>query len=234
MSAATTRPWGRMAAAVLMPTGPAAVAVLRFLLPYNTNDSSAVMVAKMAAEPARERIVVWLFVVALLTLAPGAIAAIRLVAPNAPRLAGFTTALMVPGYLAIAGVGLVDFVGFRVNSANQGAITAVVTQLNSSAPVNVLTVIFVVGHLSGTVLLGITLFRAHVLTLVPAVVLAVSQPLHLAAALTGNHLVDLVGWGMTAVGMAFVARAAWRTSPKSGPDHMSSEATTRAMSNFPG
>ncbi len=208
------RSWGTILTAVLMPVGPAAVAALRFLMPYNTTDPTSVIVDKMIADPGRERVVVWLFVVALLTLAPGAIATIRLAARSAPRLAGFTAALLVPGYLALAGVGLVDFVGLTGASggASRSAVLAVVDQLTASLPVTVLSIIFVAGHLSGTVLLGIALYRARMLTVVPALILAVSQPIHLTAALTGNHTLDLIGWGMTAVGMTFAARALLRTT----------------------
>jgi hypothetical protein len=32
---------------------------------------------------------------------------------------------------------------------------------------------------------------------------AISQPLHLAAALTGNHPLDLLGWGLTGFALAY-------------------------------
>lgn len=55
------------------------------------------------------------------------------------------------------------------------------------------------------------LWRGRVIPALAAVVLGISQPVHLLAALTGNHPLDLVGWGMTALGMAFAARALVQT-----------------------
>ena len=50
MGLTDTRTLARWTAAILMPIGPAAVAVLRFVLPYDTNDSAAVMIAKVQAD----------------------------------------------------------------------------------------------------------------------------------------------------------------------------------------
>jgi hypothetical protein len=66
--------------------------------------------------------------------------------------------------------------------------------------------VFVVGHILGTVLLGVALWRA-----IPrwaAAALAVSQPLHLLfAVVVPNHLLDAVAWGLTAVGFTAAAMA---------------------------
>jgi hypothetical protein len=61
------------------------------------------------------------------------------------------------------------------------------------------------------VLLGITLWRSRVLRLPWAVVMSISQPLHLVAAMTGNHPLDLLAWGMTAAAMAATALVLLRT-----------------------
>ena len=61
----------RWAAALLMPIGPICIAVLRFILPYNTLYSSATMVTKIVAEPGRESAVLWLTFIATFTLLPG-------------------------------------------------------------------------------------------------------------------------------------------------------------------
>ena len=68
-------------------------------------------------------------------------------------------------------------------------------------------VIFVIGHVLGTVLLGIAFWPAG-RTIHPAAALAVlvSQPLHfIAAIILGSHWLDLFAWGLNAAGFAAVA-----------------------------
>lgn len=201
------RRFQRWTLALLMPVGPAAVAVLRYVLPYDTPDDAATVVAKVAADPAAQRLVLWMGLLAAFTLVPGVIAALRLSRRREPVLTAVAGALLVPGYLALnvmVGVDLLVLAG--IESGIDRTALAEVTESAMALPVtSVATTVFVAGHLLGTVLLGITLGRAGVLRWPWAIVLSVSQPVHLVAAMTGNHPLDLVGWGMTAVGMAAVA-----------------------------
>lgn len=63
----------RLLAAVLLPIGPAAVAMLRFTLPYATTDGPEEMVTAVHAAPGRQSAVLWLGLAAILTLVPAAI-----------------------------------------------------------------------------------------------------------------------------------------------------------------
>jgi hypothetical protein len=65
----------------------------------------------------------------------------------------------------------------------------------------------VAGHLLGTVLLGVALWRSRVAPAWLAIGLAVSQPIHLTSVMTGIRWIDLIGWGLTGVGFSW---AAWR------------------------
>jgi hypothetical protein len=71
--------------------------------------------------------------------------------------------------------------------------------------------IFVVGHIVGTVLLGFALWRSGSVHWIWAVLMGISQPLHLLAAMTGNHPLDLLGWGLTALVMGVAAVRVLRT-----------------------
>jgi hypothetical protein len=63
--------------------------------------------------------------------------------------------------------------------------------------------LFVIGHIVGTVLLGLALLRSRAVPAWVAVALVVSQPVHLVSFVTGLAWLDLVaGWGFTAVGFA--------------------------------
>jgi hypothetical protein len=199
----------RWFAAIVMPVGPAAVAVLRFALPYNTNDSASVAVAKIAAHAGRERLALGLFALAIFTLVPGALAAIRLASRRAPVLAAISALLLVPGYLAIFGVALIDQVGITAanGSVSTGTVGQVATLVNDLPTTSLYSVVFVGGHIIGSILLAVALRRSRRVGLAGCLILGISQPLHVASVISGNHLLDLIGWGMTAVGMAFAARA---------------------------
>jgi hypothetical protein len=70
-------------------------------------------------------------------------------------------------------------------------------------PVSSLTgTLFVFGHLIGTIILGLALWRSHTVPSWAAILLAVSQPIHLASVMLGNRPLDLIGWGGTALGFA--------------------------------
>jgi hypothetical protein len=103
-----TRPLARWTAAILMPIGPAAVAVLRFVLPYDTSDSPAVMIAKAQADAASQQAVIVLGLIALFTLVPGAYAVTRLTRPGAPRLTAVAAPLLIAGYLGLSWSAIVD------------------------------------------------------------------------------------------------------------------------------
>ena len=60
-------------------------------------------------------------------------------------------------------------------------------------------------------LLGFALWRSGAVHWVWAVLMGISQPLHLVAAMTGNHPLDLLGWGLTAVVMGVAAVRVLRT-----------------------
>lgn len=203
----------RWVAALLMPLGPAALAALRFVLPYDTTDTAAGMVASVAADQHAQEAVLWLGLVAAFTLVPGALAALRLVRPLAPRLTAVTAALLVPGYLGLfagASADLDVLVGLRAG-LDPAVLATLVQAQGSSPPAAVATSVFVVGHILGSVLLGVTFWRSRVVHRGWAVAMAVSQPLHLLAAMTGNHPLDLGAWGLTALAMGAAGLTLLRT-----------------------
>jgi hypothetical protein len=199
---ADVRRLDRRVAAILMPIGPAAVAILRVRLP-----------ADPSAHPGAQRIVVWLGLVAVLTLLPGALAAIRLLRRYTPRLATGIAALLVPGYLGMTALIAADAGALAAIDLGMpaGGVTALSEAVVAVPTMAILVLVFVVGHILGTLLLGIAALRAGVIPRPVAVALAASQFAHLAAVIGGWPLVDLLAWTTTAVGMAFLARVVLRT-----------------------
>jgi hypothetical protein len=205
---ADVRRSSRWFAAVLLPVGPAAIAVLRYVLPYDTVDSSSEMASKVLAEPGRMSLVLWLSFVGMLALVPGALFVGRLTRRRAPRLTIAALLLLVPGYLVLPWLGSGDLIFW--SGANAGVDVATLTTLYDAAhpTVEVAGVVFVLGHVVGTVLLGLALWRTRVVPRWAAVLVLVSQPLHAIAALVlVSHALDLAAWGMQAVGFAAVGWA---------------------------
>jgi hypothetical protein len=68
--------------------------------------------------------------------------------------------------------------------------------------------LFVIGHILGLVLIGIALWRGHVLPSWAALMIAASQILHfIFAVIVPVHALDGLAWGLTAVGFAVAALA---------------------------
>lgn len=205
------RRWHRWLAAMLLPIGPAAVAVLRFILPYNTPDGSAAVAAKVLAHAGAQSEVLWLGFVAILTLVPAVLAVGRLTRRRAPRLTAAALLLAVPGYLSLTwliGSDLMAWAGAKqgLDAATLGRLLGAVHPTSAIAGI-----LFVLGHVVGTVLLGIALWRTRVVPRWAAVVTIVAQPLHfVAAVILASHGLDLVAWGLNAVGFATVAVAILR------------------------
>jgi hypothetical protein len=196
--------WG---VALLLPVGPAAIAALRLLLPYYTESKPEGVVAAVAEHPGRQGAVLWLAYVGILTLVPGVIAAARVCRDGAPRLTAWALGLSVPGYLSLGMFVGEDHVLWSVDHAglSAGNAASVVDHLHPSIDVSI--GVFVLGHVVGTVLLGLAMLRSGRIPAWAAWAIAVSQPLHFVATVfLGSPQVDFVAWSLTAVGMVVVAR----------------------------
>ncbi|WP_157530548.1 DUF4386 family protein [Microtetraspora niveoalba] len=203
-----TRTATRICSAVLMPVGPACVAVIRLIIPGGSGDVGA----EVAADPGAQRLVLLLGIPALFTLLPGAFAALRLGRRHRPTLTAWTAAFLIPGYLAMTVLAAGDTAVLAATDI--GLEPATVTRLSDE--ILGLTMfeglVFVVGHIVGTVLLGILAWRARLMPRWAAILLLVSQPTHLVAIVVVNPWLDLVAWGCTALGMLFLGVRTLRTS----------------------
>ena len=204
---------GRTIAAVLLPVGPAAVAVLRFVLPYETTDNSMEIVREVAAHQSTQSAVVWLGFVASLTLVPAVLAAAKVARSASPRLTAAAVTLLVPAYLSIAWLASSD--AAVLFSVRHGlSLGDAADSYESLHPVVLIAgAVFVIGHVVGTVLLGCALWRGQAVPRVAALAVVVSQPLHfVAAVILASHRLDLFAWGLNAVGFAAVALVVFRMS----------------------
>jgi hypothetical protein len=193
----------RRLAALVIPVGPAAVAVLRFRLPYATADNPVDVASSVIARPEAQSLVLWLAFVAVLTLVPAVVWVGRLTASRVPRLSAAALLLLVPGYLALSWFASGDLLLWA--GAKQGLDPATLAGLYTAMhPTSEIAAgLYVVGHVLGTVLLGVALWRSRTVPRWAAVATIVSQPLHFVAAVAlQSPGLDLVAWGMNAVGFA--------------------------------
>jgi hypothetical protein len=201
------RTFDRIVAAVLMPVGPAAVAVLRYVIPFEPVGES------VTADPDAQRLTLALGVAVVFTMVPGLYAALRLLRRRSPRLTAWTAAILVPAYLAMLAGGM-DAATMAAYDA--GFTPAEMDRLNMAMwmlpSTMVFGVVFVIGHIVGTVLLGVTMIVSRTTSVLVGVAMAISQPLHfMALVVFQSRMLDLIAWGTTAVCMGVLAWHVLRT-----------------------
>jgi hypothetical protein len=210
----TSRPLSPVArglAAALIPVGPAAIAVLRYVLPYNTTDSNHDIARKVADEPGTQSAVLWLGLIGVVAIIPALYWIAQVTRSGSPRVTAAALLLAVPGYTALGFLVMED--GLVWSGTQAGLDVATVTKLleNIHPITEVAAIFFVLGHVVGTILFGIAMWRSHAVPRWAAVATTISQPIHfVAAVIVISHPLDLVGWGLTAVGFAAAAVAFWR------------------------
>jgi hypothetical protein len=199
------------AAALLLPVGPLAIAVLRLVLPYYTRSTTAGMVAAVDAHPGRQSAVLWLAYVGVLALVPGLYVVAGVCRSAAPLLTAWAMGLAVPGYLSLPMMLGADDLLWSTHKAGLSTTDSVAVVDAAHPAVGVALGVFVLGHVAGTVLLGLALLRSGRIPAWAAWAVAVSQPLHFVATVfLGSPQVDFVAWCLTALGLAMVARVVVR------------------------
>jgi hypothetical protein len=194
----------RRAALLLLPIGPLLVGFLRFLYPGYTADTGAEVAKAALVHHSRQSAVLWLGLAAMLTLVPGIYAA-RPFLP-ATRLRSWAVGLVVAGYLCLPVLVASDLLAWV--GADQHLDPALTGKLIDGwhPAFDIGLGIFIVGHVLGTVLLGIACLRSGLLPTGICWALIISQPLHFVTTVfLGLPWVDLVAWTMTAVAMAAIA-----------------------------
>jgi hypothetical protein len=200
------------ALAIVTPIGPLAIAIVRGILPYYTADSNTTMAAKVAAHQGADTIVIWLTFVALLTMIPGVIAVGMLARRNAPRLGTTGLVLAFAGFMClfwstVAGSDNVALAAARIGTSP--AVTGKLVDAMGAIPaIGLASNLFVLGHVVGLGLIGIALWRGRVRPAWAALMIAISQLLHVVfAIIVPVHALDGLAWGLTAVGFAVAAMA---------------------------
>ena len=201
----------RVLAALVLPIGPLAVAGLRYVLPYFSATTPGETATDGLSAQGRQSAVLWLGLIATFTLLPGVLAVGRLTRRGAPRMTAAAMLLVVPGYLALTymiGSDLVLWTGARAG-LDRSALTELADTVHPTS--NVAVVVFVLGHVIGTVLLGLALLRSRTVPVWAAILTVVSQPMHFVAfVILGSPALDCASWMANSVAFAVVAMAILR------------------------
>lgn len=203
------RPFWRVALAIALPVGPLLVTLARAVMPYWTSDDPATAMAAIAAAPDTMNVLVWLgalltpcMLISMLTL--GYVAR-----RGAPVLATVGTVLSFGAYALWGATGNVDYTATVLLAAGYSVedVVTLTGHLNSTGLSLAVGVFWIIGHILGLVILAIALHRARVLPLWAATVMALSQPIHLVAAvIVPSRWLDVFGgWGMTTLTCALVS-----------------------------
>ncbi len=199
-------------AAAVTAAGPSALAVLRGVLPYDTPDDAATVAAKVAAAPATQAAVLGLTYLALLTLPLGLVLAGRVAMRARPVLGAVAAGVSWLGFMSLfAGLGFdtVAYAGARAG-VPVSTVAAMGAALDASPVTSLPLAVFVPAHVLGVILLAVASWR--VIPHWVAVVLGVSQPLHLVfAVFVPNHPLDALAWSLTAAGLAVTVVAGSRS-----------------------
>jgi hypothetical protein len=190
----------RAAGAAALVIGPVTSAV-PIVVTDSENGTVAEQLADYAANPGAAQASNALLLL-IIAVVPAMIYAARLARPGAPKLAFFGGALAALGWLA----GLISLGAGQValyqgsQLADQAAAAALIDAMNSDPVYGSLIGIFVVGHISGMILLGVALWRSRAVPVWAAGLFIAYPVLHFIAHAT-NPAID---W---AAKVAFVVSA---------------------------
>ncbi len=203
----------RLFAAIILPIGPAVVAVLRLVLPYTAVDDEDAVVRAVADHQSTQSLAVWLGLVAVLTLIPGVLWVGRLTRRGAPRLTTVALLLLVPGYISLLLLVASDAaVLFAVERKLDPAVAADAYVAQHPA-FHVAAGLFVLGHVFGTVVLGLAMWQSAVVPHWAVAATIASQPLHfVAAVILGSPGLDFFAWSLNAAGFAAASVAILKLS----------------------
>lgn len=210
------RRFTRRAAALAIVTGPVMVTIIRAVMPYWTDDAPETGIAKIAAAPGAITLVNWLSVLSYPFLLLGALAIGYAVRRRVPLLGLISSGVLFTGLSLASLVGASDVLAeVMTRSGYDQTLTVEVTTAYMEHPAGLFGLLaFVLGHLVGMVLIGVTVVRARLVAWWVGAGLIVAQPIHLiASVIMPSRALDVVlGWGLTAVCFGAIAVAVLRLS----------------------
>ncbi|PZQ89719.1 MAG: hypothetical protein DI534_07960 [Leifsonia xyli] len=154
--------------------------------------------------------------VGVLVMLPGLLAGLRVIRPTRPRLGLWAVALMLAGYVSYFGIVMTNFstLGLaRYAQGNPGVDAGAILDASQTSPVQLaFFLLFVVGNLIGTLLLGLAVILSRTLPWYAGVLIACWTVGHIINIAGGGEWFAVAGGALEIVGLGILAGRALRTS----------------------
>lgn len=213
----------RLVTAGCMVIAPIAVAMVRAVIPYGGSPSQTLegYLTPTYVYP----ILATAEVAAVFTMAFAMLGLGRLIQARTPILALIGTPLAVLGWSMIAILGTMDSIYYELAKASHGAAIgpSLFNQFQTNSEIGMFVGLFIIGHLIGTLLLGIGLLVSRRAPIWAGVAVIAGDVLHpIAFLVIQSHALDALAYLIMGAGMAMAARAVlatpnddWDVSPRS-------------------
>lgn len=151
--------------------------------------------------------------VGVLVMIPGLLAALRVLGPGAPRLALVAVTLMIAGYVCYFGMVMTGFDTLALAEfaiAHPQIDAAAVLDAMQSPVLLPFFLLFVIGNLLGTLLLGIAVIRSRAVPRLAGVLVMCWTLGHIVNILGGGEWFAVAGGTLEIIGLGILATAALR------------------------
>ena len=205
------RGFQRIVAAVILPIPATAVAIGRLFVTDDSDTRRALDL--IAADPGRQFTFALLGFIAMLTVVPAFLAAARLARRRRPVLTMIALGVNLIAYLggfALAALDSMYLAASKLPVEQRDGAAALIDAMWSEGLPGISTLLFVVGHILGAILMGLAL-RGSIPT-VGWVAMILSQPGHVFAFVVfPSPVMDALAWGLMALAFTICAVTVLRT-----------------------
>lgn len=201
----------RIATAVCVVAAPLLVGLSRALVATEHDDKASTAIPAVVAHLGQTKAELIFSVLGVLFLPFFVLGLYRLTARRAPLLAGVGCVLALVGWTVGGGIeGAGHALAYEL--ARHGGQSAIYDQFLHDGAVNALTVLFIVGHVLGTLLLGIALWRTRAIPTWAAGAVIVGVVGHFLAAANGSRALDIASFIVLVIGCTAAASVILHTS----------------------
>jgi hypothetical protein len=206
----------RVAGAIALPIGillqAASNAVYSLITMNGGSDATGAGALELVSSyPTQSHLAVTLSVIGSMLIVAGVPAALRVLRPARPRLSLVGGILMMAGYIAYFGIVFSTTLHIALAATDVDAAAAIDASQDNvwSFPFMIL---FIVGNILGTFLLGLAVLLSKQLPTVAGVLIMAWPVLHIIGLIAGTEWFAVAGATLETIGLVILAMAALRTS----------------------
>jgi hypothetical protein len=189
-----------------------------------SDDTGASALALAGQHPGLLRLALTAALIGSLLLVPAVLGAMRLIGRRAAWLSLTGGSLMIAGYICYLGVLALSAPVLAMASADGPAalFSKVIDDTQADASTTCMFLLFVIGNLAGTFLLGLALLRSHAVAAWAAAAIMAWPVLHITGLAAGTEWFEVAGaalqaGGLAATGIAVLRRnGGWAMAPQVG------------------